>query len=655
MATLIPIVPGVKTTAPPVVPKELNKGPGDWAVYGLQLWMVVRWPGLLGLNTNIELPDFVLSVLQLLYPQAESEGVALELLQASVDFGINEIPSASAVVAVGRQADRVSVLSAIHYLVKNLKLFLAISLYAKIETRAAQGPHDTWPVDEAGNPKAFRIFDGYITGTGFKKTPQTVEFHCAMIHWLSDLNFSSVLSRSSSPKNPGQISFDPSLPNMPNAGARTPALFSNGHGSALTQAMPLMGGATLKADLWGNTSSLPTDPKRKVGAAAIGVGGIKQWLTEVCRNDRINWREIQFGACGTPPSSVAAKNVEALAALSRIEPLDNGYIDGVPLAMDDRPGLENIAAQIATQIGLDTATLHNHTVWDKLVGQFGPTLLFSLIPQVEKALIVPNAPGLRRHWATVFANDYDYYERSDLIPRPLRGVGLFVGREFAAGGQIGLNNAPVHNTVGAYYENPNRRNGLVEWREAPRWLATIPLPHMYSPARHGFLAATTLDAKKGNVPNQPPPKCKFNRIRALWCDYARSLYIQEILRNRTGRLSGKLRFDIAPGSIIKIEEPEEPFVLETLGDKPSYVFAQALRVSCVLDAERMKAGTAIQFAFTRDEEENVDDSFSLDRHPLWQNNWYGAPLVNDEIFYPGGAPGISPPENKKKTFPPSPC
>lgn len=639
--------------APPVVPLvEVPNKDGDWCAAKISAWMVIKWPGLLGLNTNITLPDWVASILKLLFPPRLSEGVTIELIQASVDYGLNEIPSASVQVAVGRLADNVALCSAIHYLIKQLRMFVAASIYCQVESTASSGDADVWPTNPDGSPRPFRIFDGFITNSALRKTNQGVEFTCALTNWLSDLNFSSAFSRSSSAMNPGDISYDGAFPVLPNAGARIPGLFT--HGTAMTQAVPFVNEATLMADLWGKTVELPTGLKPG-SVAAVGVGGLKQWFTELCMQDRINWRQLQNASCDVPPppTDIMSKNVEALAALMRIEPLSLGYIDGVPLKMDStRAEIITIAKSIAAQIGMHASTLYNHTIWDKLVGQFLPDLQLALAPQVEKALVVPFAPGLRRSWVTIFANEYEYYENADLIIRPLRGVGLFINSPMASGGNMGLVNRPVINSTGAYYENPDRRNGLVIWRNAPYWLATAPLPYMYNPASGSISGATTLDTKKGAVPTVKPVKCRLEALKSLWCDYARGLYLQEILRGRTGRLSGKLRFDIAPGSIIRIEEPEEPFVLENLGTNRSYVYAQAIRVSCVINSEAAKAGTAIQFAFARDEQENLDPSYSASRHPLWANNWYGAPLVSEDVFYPGGRyPGVSPPESKALILP----
>lgn len=625
------------------------KTSGSWSVTSVSCWLVVKWSGLTGLE-GASLPWWVQTIFEQLFPPHSWEGVPVELLQATVDFGLNEIPNAMATVAVGRRADNENIVAAIHYLTRHLKLFLPVSIWAEVAVTDSVGSRDSWPVTETGAPKPFRMFDGYITGSGFRKTSSAVEFDLSITHWLSDLNFSSTLSRSSSPQNPGQLSYWPSLPLYPNAGARDPSLFRQG--SPITQPQTIINPGTILRDLWGYTLQTG-DPSNWPSLPERGVGGIKQWLTELSLQDRINWRQIREGGCiGAQPLPDAAQNVEALSALSKIEPLANGYIDGVPLRMDRRPGIINIAVQIATQLGYETPeVLYNHTIWDKLVGQYGSDLLFAVVPQVEKALVVPFNPGLRRPWAVIYANDYDYFEQYSNIPRPLRGVGLFVGREFAAGGGVSLNNSPVYNTPGAYYENPKRLNGLVVWKKAPRWLSTVVIPHSYQAGGQDTEIATSFDSKRGDIPDQKDPKCKFEDIKPLWCDYARGLYIQEILRGRNGRLSGRLRFDIAPGSIVRIEQPKEEFVVKQMfpgfvTPRRSYIYAQVLRVSCMINSESQRAGTSIQFGFTRDEDENEDESYSTDRHPIWACNWYGAPLVNDPAFYPGGFPGMSPPECK---------
>jgi hypothetical protein len=633
------------------MPNQVPKSVGTWSVIQLRSWMVIQWASLLDPLNNIFLPTWVKSVLQYLFPPDQWEGIPVELVQVTTDFGKNEIPTALATVSAGRRADNTEIIAAIHYLTKHLKLFLRASVWCEGSVTDFTGTADPWPTTPDGQPKPFRVFDGYITGMARRKTANAIEYDLSLVHWLSDLNFSSTLSRSSSPQNPSQISYDPALPLYPNSGARDASLFRVG--SPTSQAGAIINTNSVLLDLWGATTRVG-DPANWPAAPEAGVGGMKQWLTELCLQDLINWRQVRFGSCaGTIPDEAGAKNTEALEALKKIEPLSKGYIDGVPLRMEERPGIQNIANQIATQIGFETPeVLHNHTIWDKLIGQYGSDLQFDLIPQVEKALIVPQNSGLRRPWVTIYANDYEYFEQYNNIPRPLRGIGLFVGREFGGGSGISLNNAPVYNTVGAYYENPNRRDGMVIWKKAPRWLSTVILPWMYQTGGQDTDIATSFDSSLGDPPDQKDPKCKFEDAKPLWCDYARALYIQEILRGRNGRLSGRLRFDIAPGSIIRIETPEEPFILEQMADPEgqptrSYIYAQALRVSCVINVESQRAGTAIQFGFTRDEDENEDPSYSLDRHPIWACNWYGAPLVNENAFYPGGAPpGISPPECK---------
>ena len=620
--------------APPSVPLH------PVSVHDIQAWMIIRWSSLVG----IDLPPWLIDILSVFFPPSTYEGVIVELTSLTLDYGLNEIPTATAGVGVGFNMRDHNVVAAIHYLSQYLKLFVAGSIWVQVRRTHISGAMfytNQWPAGP------FRVFDGYIVGTGFRKTTQGIDFTLQMTHWLSNLNFSSVLSRSSSPQNPGQVSFDPALPEFPNAGARDPNGFR--HAAYMTQLLTSITAPVIREDLWGKVKDLPPAgiPADLVGLDtalfAEGVGGMKGWMTDLCKQDRINWRQFQTGLCdGVTPAPSASKNVEALSALRRIEPLRNGYIDGVPLAIKDLPGTQNIANQIAMALAYQMPeALANHTMWDKIVGEFGTELQFALVPQVEKAMIVPFNPGLRKVWTTIYASEIDFFEQNHHIPRPLRGVGMFIGREFASGGGVSLNQHPVYNTIGAYYENPKRRNGMVVFKKAPRWLSTVVMPHLYVAGGQDTVIGTGIEpAPAAPAGRERPPRAKIEDSKNLWCQYARGLYIQEVLRGRSGRISGRLRFDIAPGSIVKVEEPDEPFVLQRLQRSQSFVYAQVVRTSIMINSEAQKAGTAFQLAFIKDAAENTDAAYSIDTHPIWKHDWVGAPLVNHRQFYFGTARDI---------------
>jgi hypothetical protein len=571
------------------------------------------------------------------FPQAKYEGVTIELINVNLDYAVNEIPTATVSAAVGFNARSPNVVSAVHWIADYLKLFVAASIWVKVKPTYRSGDlfyNYRFPSEP------FRVFDGWIIGSACNRTDRGAEYNLQLSHWLSNLNFSSCLSRSSSPQNPGQTSFEPSLPDITSTGGVSPG--GNRHASYITKLLPeLVNTPVVFNDLWGNTSNTAATPPVVKGLDTSlftgGTQGIKGWFTRLCLEDRINWNQFATALCGGEvPTPQLTKNVEALAALRRIEPLTVGYIDGVPLGLKASLGSSNIAAQISTALSMQFPdSLANSTLWDKLVGEFGSELLFAVVPQVEKALVVPFNPGLRTYWTTVYANEFTSFRHQQHIPRPLRGVGLFIGKEFASGGSMSLERAPVYNNIGAYYENPSRRNGMVVFKRAPRWLSTVLLPYRNQTAGKVLLGSAYFSSSADPKLKEKAPAKKFEEASTIWCQYARALYIQEVLRGRIAELSGRLRFDIAPGSMIRLEVPEDQFVLQRMGKNPSFGIAQVIRVSITINSEARQCGTAFQLSFYRDESENRDNSYSIDTHPIWKNNWVGAPLVNHPEFYLG--------------------
>jgi hypothetical protein len=620
------------------------------AVNSVTAWMTIKISSLIAQEVPLPLIELFKAAGQTLPKQVPfrvDEEVVIDLLSLTLDYGMNEIPNASVSTAVGFNMRNPQLVSEIHRLTDKIKLFLQASIWVQVK-RTYQSGNDFYTNQWPEGP--FRVFDGYIIGSSYRKTSQNIEFVLNLTHWLCNLNFSSVLSRTSSPVNPGQISFDPSLPDVENAGATTPSGFR--HSAYMTQLIKLINEQTVTNDLWANNKTVPpikipanvTDLTTNIFVE--GSEGIKGWFADLCKMDRINWLQFQSGLCGGGlPIPHHSKNVEAASALRRFEPFKTGYQDGVPIAIQQMPGSANIAKQIATALSYQLPmALANHTLWDKLIGEFSPEYLFAIIPQVEKALVVPFNPGYRTPWTTIYSDEYEFFESGHNVPRPLRGIGLFIGREFASGGGVSLNKAPTYDTVGAYYENQNRLKGMVVFKKAPRWLSTVILPHLWPSMAQPVVITTGISSLQDALNNaintidkalNAAPKKKLDQAKTIWCQYARALYMQEVLRGRTNRLSGRLRFDIAPGSIIRVEEPDEPFVAQRMNKPRSFVYGQAIRVSIVINAEANQASTAIQLAFTRDEAENKDDSFSNDSHPLWKNSWSGAPLVNYKEFYYG--------------------
>ena len=95
-------------------------------------------------------------------------------------------------------------------------------------------------------------------------------------------------------------------------------------------------------------------------------------------------------------------------------------------------------------------------------------------------------------------------------------------------------------------------------------------------------------------------------------------------------LTGPLRFDIAPGSSVKIESTPAAGILAKETAAPSYK-ATVLRVSISISVDPPSANTVFQLGYVRSEAEDNNPAFSSTEHPLWNKETFiGCPLVNFE-------------------------
>jgi hypothetical protein len=96
------------------------------------------------------------------------------------------------------------------------------------------------------------------------------------------------------------------------------------------------------------------------------------------------------------------------------------------------------------------------------------------------------------------------------------------------------------------------------------------------------------------------------------------MYVSELLKNRYGDISGPVRFDISPGTTLKMEGTSGAF-----GGTGEARYASVVRTSHFFQAQQQKCYTAFRLAHIRTEAENNDDAYSTERHPLYTNIWNG--------------------------------
>jgi hypothetical protein len=308
---------------------------------------------------------------------------------------------------------------------------------------------------------------------------------------------------------------------------------------------------------------------------------------------------------------------------------------------------------LGESIGLESLDAYaNVTLWDKLAGELHANFLFSVVPTVESAIVVPFIPGLRAPYHRYIRSDeYEHCDIFDNLPRSLRAVAVMMGRTWSAGANLSRQQPPEYAGIGGWFGTC--RPGMVLFKQAPFWLTSIS-PSFYSgqTAPNGVPIGTAFGpqgpqgAQGPQGPQEPliPPAGIFKKSQEIWNAYAQALYVYELLKHRQGVLSGPVRFDIAPGSLLRIEAAEDKFTWALLGNKNyMHAYAAVLRVSTTIDAEAQRASTSFALAHVRTEAENIDQETSICRHPLWSVIWSGCTLVDDPAFDPVATWVTSPP------------
>jgi hypothetical protein len=524
----------------------------------------------------------------------EVDGLTIDVDSCVCSYAMDSIPQATVSLASGANM-QTSIQSLAHKLANRTTLQVPAKIFGQFATPSAD---DQQAVRLQGK---FTLFEGYATtlGDGISATAST--FTLELTHWLSDLSYGSAISARSHPMNPAQFSFNaavPSLADAPGAGGKK-------NFGTITLAQSRITATSIAEDLWGQ--------------------GILPWFLDLAAADRLNIPELELN--DTPDARVKA-------ALNRF--------DGDKLPMD----LRSLNAQIAADTiagDIANATLDsfsnsllgmaNTTLWDKLVGELGPTYMFSVIPGPTWAKVVPFVPGLREAWnpsddnpLTIPSRDYQELQTTSQLRRLLAAVGLVGDLNFLAGGQGNPNvQSSQLSLVGKYVPS---KEGQVVFRNLPRWLANANVPF-----RHGARAAgaagheiaTMIHPAAGEAPAEDPEQLA-QPVEDLADALARTLYVYDVLRGRTGRIAGPLRLDVSPGSTISYAGRRYLFADP---DSTNVRYASVVGVHLLINAGAKQAVTILDLAHHRSASENREDRTSLARHPLYQQVWKGDYLAKE--------------------------
>jgi len=533
-----------------------------------------------------------------LHTKCVIDGDEYECAQVTMTYEMNAIPTCTCMLAVGRNVKDLQP-AQVHKTFEKLKVRSKFELFFWAEPLAEQGgAWNIWPEEP------LLIFEGVVVGTGWQRSTSGAQFTVHAQHWLVDLHYSSALSGSSHPGNPADFTFSAGF---------VPMLTSGAGGDQQVDWIPgdrVKGitAASLNSDLWENV--------------------LKKWMQTVAEQEPIDERLAPI-----------VGNAAALDALERMISKE------MAMKFDSNPNDEQLGN--AVMESLNTAITKNDihtTLWGKLVGDWSPQYWFAVIPRVKDAYVVPFVGALSGGYhVAIWASEYVQCDLHSSLPHVLRCVGISFPEEYAAGG----NANPAHEKakrrgLAGLWPVPADDKGLILIKDAPRWLTAAMQGDAYSAYCCGItperVPIQTIYTPKGTGPAQNPefkPEDAEKEWVPILDQYAHQWFMIEMLKGRTGELSGRLRFDVAPGSTVLVEAGIDPFVQVQGGDGLGERFyATVAKTTILINSEVQRAGTSFSLAHVRTEAENEDPKLSVPEPPLYKRGWFGDTL-EDSIQAPG--------------------
>lgn len=530
-------------------------------------------------------------------------GTRFDIAQYTASFACNEIPMAQVMVAVGRHVPSGAYAAAhnpavdFHHMQPASVWFTPQGDYAPDGTKWPAGPQ--------------KIFDGYFTGWSNQKINGKTALVANLTHWLIDLACSSCVSMNSHPGNPAQLSAAAVFQNLSSTNAAQSAFISQLAGQEVVSSV-------VQQDLWKGIKELFA---KLANIRARAVAPVSD-----CYGDGLG-------------SHVA--NTRALRALKRIEgpcvvaEADLAYDYGVALPVDTL-GINSAQEAIANAVCQATVESYAYTTfWDKMVGELFPMFHMAIVPMVDTAIVIADTPAYNgNYWKLIRPDDEDSFQQSHSLERPLRAVGVMGDYGSIAGAKSGPvgGSGRVGLVGGCFVAGAvSADDGVVQYIKPPMWLTAL---QTAKPAAGDTTGAGKLTPVKtldlpGVTASDLPLNQQYNTIvssaNGLYGKYAQAVYVANMLRGSYGIYSGKLRFDIAPGSILKMTASQEKFI-GAEDNLAKDLFANVARVTIAINCESSIASTTFQLSHLRTENQNKSLRYSVPEHPLFMKNLHGSKL-----------------------------
>lgn len=536
-----------------------------------------------------------------------------DVIRIQATYELNGIPSCVVEVATGFDLKNRKV-ATIHDQIENLKLRSKAKVTLEVFYTSNAGLFGSDP-EERIPPGRYVIFDGYFIGAGWGRDRQTYSYQLNLIHWLDDLNCSSMLNGNFLPGLPGDLG--------QSAVKKSLSVLSLGVGGGNPVGQPLVTRFPADGDLWKD--------------------GFKP-LFEKLASQR-HFREQENSEA---PAGNAGGNAAALDALEKIQ--------CVPANGDAEPEIK--FKQDAGKVALDASmpriisdlliqNMAYSSFWSKLVNEICAEFVLAVSPAAECANVIPYFSGLRKAWKVIKPTEYNVASFNCAATNLIESVNLFYPGTQAVGiehpgihaqGTPSLTADNFFKPFGAFPENNPDKRGFIMVKTPPVWLQKVSPQHLTA-------ATTTLEVKqdahsgiKAQNPNPPKGKDTIKKAiddrRGLARGFCQHWFQTSVLCQRIGEFSGRLRFDIAPGSILEIQTPSADIGNQEAGWFQSKIqrsyFGAVTNVTLLIDAEKAAASTSFTLMSVRTDKENEDNLLTYSDEnstPLYTKSWPGGELA----------------------------
>jgi hypothetical protein len=554
-------------------------------------------------------------------------GTQIPISQFSMSYGLNDIPKATALVALGRDA-RTGEPSPIYEQIAEIKQMAAARVFIRgnlgdWSPRGIDGSKESFPIVSDAT-----IFIGYVSGTSYRRSAGRVSLVLNLVNQLVDLSLSSGGSKDVVPGSPSDLMLPLGLE-------------GSGSGTAADKFSD-----ELRQDLDVDFSE-----------------GVLKVLHNLSINNQIQPHDAEIWCEGPDgPISEIAENGMAASVIEgkgRWQGINNWtgletdvseYVEKYPLLVA-ASAVEKAATAIGAHV---TSSLAGTSMWSMLIGSMLSDFGCGVIPWAAGAIVAPILTMARDAQMVLKAGEYVDFDLSTMSQRPLYGVGVL--GSFQMGTINDSANAKVcagSSFIAKTDENIPLNDGMWMFVGAPRWMddwvnfdpkAAVGEADINKTLSQPSHDATGID--EAAIKRNPGEEVK------VWNDamkqYAQMIYASNALRGREGTVVGKLRFDIAPGTTIMIQAKGDKYLdqlqysdaeelsegVDTLATD-MYGFVAKVHIS--INAEQASATTAFELTNLRTEAENeqISGRFSMPEHPFFGPSYFKyAPLV----------PGLTVPE-----------